>query len=174
MIVIIIIMPILFIFMYFFICKKVIFVWIIKFSFIVASRPLIKIIKRDGPFATSEGSDAFYSVSLQTQPTDEVVISLEPTDELALLSTNQLTFNTTNWNISQEVAVSGAPDNIIRESPYAVFIRLTTESNDADFGFFDAVSSRGIRPVNFGVLLSNSDIGINRYICINKYIYIRL
>ena len=120
---------------------------------------MIKVVKQDPGYATVEGSDAVYEVSLQAPPSESVMVTFQSSDEYSTLSAQQLAFDASNWSQPQLVVVSGVHDNIIRESPYVSFIRLSTNSADADFGTFDSNSTRGIKPVNFGVLIADSDIG---------------
>ncbi len=124
---------------------------------VIASRQLIRVIKRDGPFATNEGSAATYTVALQSAPSEPVLVKLETADNFAELSATHFAFDVANWSQPQTLTVSGARDNMIRESPYVAMIRLSTESDDVEFAPFNGAA--GIKPVSFGVLIADSDTG---------------
>jgi trimeric autotransporter adhesin len=67
-----------------------------------------------GIIAVSEaGSSASLSVSLSMQPASNVVIPVSISDPTeGTLSTQSLTFTTTNWNVQQQVTITGVSDTL--------------------------------------------------------------
>eukprot|EP00698_Gefionella_okellyi_P023006 TRINITY_DN7726_c0_g4_i2.p1 TRINITY_DN7726_c0_g4~~TRINITY_DN7726_c0_g4_i2.p1 ORF type:complete len:2909 (-),score=734.11 TRINITY_DN7726_c0_g4_i2:52-8727(-) len=70
-------------------------------------------------FRLAENTNGTYSVVLSCQPSVDVNISLSisDTNRLQLLSPDVVQFNTTSWNVTQEVTVF-APDNAAIEPPF--------------------------------------------------------
>ena len=85
----------------------------------------------------TEGSNtpAKYTVTLDTQPTANVTVSVSSEDEgAATVSPSKLTFSTTNYNTAQTVTVSAADDADGRDESVTI-------SNEADGGGYDDVSA---------------------------------
>ncbi len=79
------------------------------------------------------GASAFFTVRLNSEPTGSVVIDVESSDETeGTVSTNQLTFSSTNWNTDQTVTVTGVNDNIrdLRQD-YSIILTIDASSTDA-------------------------------------------
>ena len=63
-----------------------------------------------GTLTIDEGASGNLSVSLSTQPSSNVTVSLAKTNADVTLSSSSLTFTTTNWDTSQNVTVTAAQD----------------------------------------------------------------
>ena len=64
--------------------------------------------------STAEGGTTTFTVVLNTQPSSDVVVSATSSDTgEATLSLAQLTFTNANWNIAQEVVVTGVIDGLV-------------------------------------------------------------
>jgi hypothetical protein len=81
---------------------------------------------------TEGGSGDAYSLSLRTQPTAEVRISLSGPGGQLSLNRSELIFTPDNWNTPQSVAIS-ALDDSLTEGSQVFFIQHTIESADADY-----------------------------------------
>ncbi|MEM1278516.1 MAG: Calx-beta domain-containing protein [Cyanobacteria bacterium P01_H01_bin.152] len=101
----------------------------------VVSEPLtpgILIAQSGGSTDVTEGSAAdTYNLVLQTQPTDDVIVTITASDQLSLDATT-LTFTSENWNIPQSVTVS-AVDDIAPEAAQIVSLGHTVSSSDTDY-----------------------------------------
>ena len=65
----------------------------------------------DASLAVAEGSDRTYTVALETQPTDQVTVTISGTLGTDLsLDHDRLTFTTENWSVPQTVRVSARAD----------------------------------------------------------------
>ncbi|NJR26071.1 MAG: DUF4347 domain-containing protein, partial [Richelia sp. CSU_2_1] len=84
--------------------------------------------------AGSTGGTAKFSVVLNTQPTASVTIALN-SDNLAegSVSTNSITFTTANWNVPQEITVTGVDDSIADGDINYKIITANAVSTDANY-----------------------------------------
>jgi len=63
---------------------------------------------------TEAGSTSTFTVVLDAEPTDTVTVSITGLDATEnSLSTDTLTFTTTNWNTAQTVTITGVDDSIV-------------------------------------------------------------
>ncbi len=87
---------------------------------------------KDTVLQTSEsGKSATVGISLATQPTVPVTavitINAEAADEVAVTSQN-IVWDSTNWNTPLDLTVQGLPDNIIDgDQPFTVTIKLVSD-----------------------------------------------
>ncbi|HEY5944458.1 MAG TPA: Calx-beta domain-containing protein [Kofleriaceae bacterium] len=96
--------------------------------------------------ATSEsGTQATFSVALQTQPTAMVTIPVASTNgNEATLSTPSLVFTPGNWNVAQTVTVTGVDDAIDDgDQPFSVAIGVAT-STDTMYAGLDPADLAGV------------------------------
>lgn len=103
----------------------------------VPNGPAIGLDPNGIPFTVEEGSDNNYTVVLFTQPTHNVVITVDPDpDEVDLgngVGVNKvLTFTPSNWDTSQLVTVS-APDDEVFLGNRTVTLSHRAASDDADY-----------------------------------------
>ncbi len=105
---------------------------------------------------TSEvGGQATFSVKLDTQPTADVSFSLSSSDSTeGIVTTNSLTFTTSNWNIPQTVTVTGV-DDVDPDGNIAYAIVLGTAIS-ADLRY------NGLNPAR--VILTNTDNDTKFYV----------
>ena len=102
-----------------------------------------------------EGSEAIYTVVLDTAPTDDVTITptvvpdsdvLSETfssgDEVPATVSGELTFTTTNWNVPQPVTVTGVDNNRTGALFLQVRVRHMASSSDGDY---DSVGIASVR-----------------------------
>jgi hypothetical protein len=98
--------------------------------------PAVLITQSDGTTIVSEDvlTDT-YQVVLNSQPTDEVTVSLATNSQLET-SVTSVTFLTSNWDISQTVTVRAVDDDI-SEGRHTSSISHTVTSNDTDYNGID-------------------------------------
>jgi hypothetical protein len=83
-----------------------------SFVFIGAAQPGFTVTPTNA--VTSEfGISANFSVVLDLAPTNDVTINMSSSNPAeGIISTNSLTFSTTNWNIPQTVTITGQDDGV--------------------------------------------------------------
>ena len=94
----------------------------------------------DGLVTVQNRVDASFTVSLNSAPTDEVVLPLQMTNKKAgTLSASQVVFTSGDWDKPQEITVTGAktvmPDD---ETDYMIVVG-PSESKDANYNGLDTV-----------------------------------
>jgi hypothetical protein len=81
---------------------------------------------------TEGASDSLmYTITLSTPPTDDVVFTVTPDDQL-LASPSTLTFSSSTWATPQTVTVSPVEDDTV-EGTHTGSITTTVASNDSDY-----------------------------------------
>ncbi len=96
------------------------------------------IVVSESELVTDEtGVEATFSVSLATEPTEPVTVTLttdeeEGVDPEVALSVETLEFDTTNWDVPVDVTVTGQDDEDA-DGDVTVTVTLTAASNDADY-----------------------------------------
>ena len=70
-----------------------------------------------------------------------------------------IVFNSTNWNISQDVLVFGTANQVLYDSPYAGRIQLRSFSRDPVYDVLNATTGLGFPTLNITVLVSEKDQG---------------
>jgi hypothetical protein len=101
------------------------------------SAPGITVSPTSGLITTEDLGTASFDVVLDSQPSAEVVITVTSSDATeGTISTNSLTFNSTNWNIAQTVTVTGVNDaQIDGDRPYSIV--LDASSSDSSYNQID-------------------------------------
>jgi hypothetical protein len=85
----------------------------------------------DGLETTESGGTDSFTVSLETQPTADVIISLSSSDTSeGVVSPTSLTFTPTNWSTPQQVIVSGVDDILFDGDQVYEIITAPAESTD--------------------------------------------
>ena len=80
----------------------------------------------------TEGTTDSYTVVLNSQPADTVTVALESSDAtVATVSPTTLSFNSSNWNQTQNVTVTGL-DNAVDGQDRAITIRHNPSGGDYD------------------------------------------
>ena len=93
----------------------------------------IKIVQTGGSTAVNEnGATDTYTVVLKNQPTANVTINLDTTNQQVTSSVNSLTFTPTNWNVAQTVTVTAVNDTV-GEGKHTGVIKHTITSTDPHF-----------------------------------------
>ncbi len=93
----------------------------------------VNIIQSGGTTAVTEGGTTdSYSIVLRTQPTANVSITLDNTNQQITTDVTTLTFTSANWNIAQTVVVT-AVDDSVGESVHTGVIKHSTTSADARY-----------------------------------------
>ena len=107
-----------------------------------------------------EGRDATYTVSLATEPSGSVTLTVSKTidgDEDITVSPPSLTFTTTTWNIPQTVTVEAAEDDDLVNG-------TATIEHDADGGGYDDVDEEIMATEQDndspGIVLSTEDLQV--------------
>ncbi|MEA5624985.1 malectin domain-containing carbohydrate-binding protein [Nostoc sp. UHCC 0251] len=102
---------------------------------------------------TEGGATDSYSLVLNTQPTDNVTLTLNTGTQLTTSATT-LTFTPTNWNVAQTVTVT-AVDDFVVEGNHTGIITHTVTSTDPNY------SEVTINPVNVSITDNDGAIRIN-------------
>jgi hypothetical protein len=108
-----------------------------SFVFIAAAQPGFTVTPTNA--VTSEfGITANFSVVLDLAPTNDVTINMSSSNPAeGLISTNLLTFNSTNWNIPQTVTIIGQ-DDAVADGPVSYTIILDPAiSSDPNYNGLD-------------------------------------
>jgi len=86
------------------------------------------------PLVVSEnGAMADFEIVLNSEPTDDVVITLTTNPDEASLSSSMLTFTAANWNVPQTVTVTGEDDAIADGTQLFNIDGNPSGSSDADY-----------------------------------------
>ncbi|MBE7383664.1 MAG: S8 family serine peptidase [Leptolyngbya sp. SIO1E4] len=95
--------------------------------------PSVIITESDGSTELNEGDTTpdTYTVTLSTEPTAPVTVTLLPDAQLQVEIT-ELTFNASNWNVPQTVSVFAVND-AIAEGTHTGTLTHTVSSNDPDY-----------------------------------------
>jgi Ca2+-binding RTX toxin-like protein len=99
-----------------------------------------------GLTTTEAGGTATFTVVLNTAPTDDVVITLNSSNtNEGTIDKSTLTFTTANWNIAQQVTVTGVDDAINDGDQNYSIILNPASSTDANY---KAIDPRDVSLVN--------------------------
>ena len=81
-----------------------------------------------------EGGDSVsYEIWLGSQPSDEVMLVLATNDTDAVVSPSQLTFNSSDWNVSKHIRLQYM-DDLLDEAEEQIFaVSSSVQSDDADY-----------------------------------------
>ncbi|MFB2737342.1 ELWxxDGT repeat protein, partial [Umezakia ovalisporum] len=94
--------------------------------------PGINLIPTGGSTMVTEGGNTdTYTISLKTQPTADVTITLSPGNQITT-NTNTLIFTPANWNIAQLVTVT-AVDDAVTEGTHNDSITHSITSGDSEY-----------------------------------------
>lgn len=105
----------------------------------------IHVTPTSGLETTEAGGTATFSVVLESEPTADVTIEVTSDDETeGTVSTAALTFTAADWNVPQEVTVTGADDDLT-DGSVAYTVVLEAESGD---GIYDALDPDDVSAVN--------------------------
>jgi lysophospholipase L1-like esterase len=98
----------------------------------------------DGNTTVSEaGTTDSFSVVLSTQPTSNVVLTVNSSDEgEATAAPTTLTFTPTNWNVAQTVTVTGVDDAVV-DGTQTSTITISIDAANSDDAF-DAIASKTV------------------------------
>ncbi|MCJ8281167.1 MAG: hypothetical protein MJK14_15135 [Rivularia sp. ALOHA_DT_140] len=95
---------------------------------------------------TEAGSTDTFTVVLDTQPTDDVVISItNPDTGEATVSTNSLTFTAANWDTPQTVTVTGVDDNLV-DGNQTTPLTLSVDAANSDDNF-DSLANQTVNVI---------------------------
>ena len=90
-------------------------------------------------FGTYEGSTHSYYVSLGSEPTAATTVTFASQDTSRVtVSTDSLTFSTTNWNVAQAVSFSVADNDVLGEDRVLVEITSTLSGEGSDYAGYSA------------------------------------
>jgi hypothetical protein len=104
----------------------------------IAATPGITVTPTSGLTTKESGSSASFSVILDSQPDDDVIIDVASLDTgEGTTDASQLTFTAANWNTAQTVTVTGV-DDAVRDGHVTYAIQLTSaESNQGPYAGID-------------------------------------
>ncbi len=107
-----------------------------------ATEPGIRVIPDETMFTRESGASATFAVVLTQEPTDDVSVSVHSSNlmEGRVASGNLLTFTESDWNVPQEVIVTGVDDadDSLEDLQRSYTISLDAASSDGDFDNLDA------------------------------------
>ena len=92
--------------------------------------------------AESGSTDAIV-VTLSSEPTGNVVLSLTNSDNETSLSASTLTFTPSNWNSAQDVTITGVDDNIDDDNVTSTITVAINQSSTADTKY-DALDNKSV------------------------------
>lgn len=120
-----------------------------SFVYIPASTAGVSVTPTNALYTAEFGLAASFTVQLDLAPTNDVVINLHSTNPAeGVISTNSLTFNSTNWNIPQIVTVTGQ-DDLVADGNTAFSIVLDPAvSTDVAYTGLDAADVQVINVDN--------------------------
>jgi uncharacterized repeat protein (TIGR01451 family) len=113
--------------------------WLGAYTVNVSTPPAGITVDAPSPMITREGGPAVtINVSLQTQPTDDVMIPVSSSNVgEATVSTSSLLFTPTNWNLPQTVTLTSVEDSVSDgDIPYSINFEAAT-SNDPEYSGLD-------------------------------------
>ena len=100
-------------------------------------------MRRFATTTTEAGGTASFDFVLDTQPTDDVTITLSmPDGTEGTLSTTSLTFTNADWNIAQTVTVTGVDDAIADGDVTHLLVTASATSLDPDYAGLDILDLR--------------------------------
>jgi hypothetical protein len=101
------------------------------------------------------GTQATFSVVLQSQPSASVTIAVASTDASeAAISTGSVVFTSANWNVAQTVTVTGVDDFVDDgDQPFAITLGAAV-STDTGYAGIDPTDPTGVNVDNDGVSIS--------------------
>jgi len=101
--------------------------------FFLNTQPGVRITQSGGGAKVAEGGTTdSYSVVLNSQPTADVTISLDTTNNQVSVDQTTLTFTPSNWDTPQTVIISAVDDGI-GEGPHRGVIKHLVTSTDVDY-----------------------------------------
>jgi hypothetical protein len=123
---------------------------IASFVYIAAATPAFAVTPTNGLITTEYGLTASFSVVLDLAPTNDVTIAVSSSNPLeGIVSTNSLTFNTTNWNVPQFVTVTGQDDALTDGNVAYTIILAPAVSTDPNYN--------GLNPVDVSVVNADDE-----------------
>ncbi len=119
-----------------------------EFSAVVTAHVPQIVITSTGPLVTSEGGGSCkFNVSLNAAPSADVVVKILSKDTgEGTVSVSTLTFTSSNWNVAQEVTVTGVDDSLgDGDVAFTVQASIVTASSATEYA---AVSSQNVTVTN--------------------------
>ena len=102
-----------------------------SFVYIPAATPGVTVSPTNTLTTSEFGLAATFNVQLDLAPTNDVVINLSSSNPAeGIISTNSLTFNSTNWNIPQTVTITGVDDALVDGNKAYTIVLATISSGD--------------------------------------------
>ena len=106
---------------------------------------------------TEDGGTASFTIKLNTQPTDDVVIGLTTDDTTeGTVSPNSVTFTSTNWNTVQTVTVTGVDDTQVDGTILYHVVTSAATSVDSNYDGMNA-GDVSVSNIDNDVSVSNVD-----------------
>jgi uncharacterized delta-60 repeat protein len=122
--------------------------------------PKAVVTPTSGLITTEVGGQATFTVSLDTQPSADVIIPVSSSDITeGTVSTDSLTFTADNWNVPQTVTITGA-DDVLADGNIAYTIVLgAASSTDARYS--------GLDPIDVSVTNTDNDVPPTQFYVVN-------
>ncbi|WP_456407265.1 hypothetical protein [Thiolapillus sp.] len=126
--------------------------------------PGVTVTPNQNLVTTEDGGSAQFEVVLDTLPAGDVQLSLiVDSPEEASLSSRALTFNQTNWNIPQQVTITGVDDDVVDgDEEYSIIFGLIENAGISSYGSFEITPVKAINRDNdpVEVLVQEQDTGL--------------
>ena len=123
---------------------------IASFVYIAAATPGFTVTPTNGLITTEFGLAASFSVVLDLAPTNDVTIAVSSSNPLeGLLSTNSITFDSTNWNVPQFITITGQDDLAVDGNIAYSIVLDPAVSTDPNYN--------GLNPADVGVINSDDE-----------------
>ncbi|MGE0089642.1 MAG: Ig-like domain-containing protein, partial [Bacteroidales bacterium] len=115
-------------------------------------KPGLTVFPYSGRITTEAGGTSTFNVKLNSQPTEDVTISLESSDTgEGIIDKNSLEFTNVNWSTNQTVTITGV-DDLINDGDIEYTINIT-DAASADVGYDTITVFQNI------VVVNRDDIG---------------
>ncbi len=128
-----------------------------SFVYIPAATPGVSVSPTNTLITSEFGLTATFNVQLDLAPTNDVVINLSSSNPSeGIISTNSLTFNSTNWNIPQPVTITGQDDTLTDGNVAYTIVLGTISSGDLRYNGFnpDDVSVINVDDETYGITVT--------------------
>ncbi|MEG4201841.1 FG-GAP-like repeat-containing protein [Microcoleus sp. Pol12A5] len=126
----------------------------------ISESPGIIINPKSGLVTTEAGSTDKFTIKLDSQPTANVRINLRSNDETeGTISSETVTFNSTNWDIAKTVTVTGVDDSVDDGNKTYTIITEPAVSADSDYSGLNAADVTVTNSDNDPSTTTNSNSG---------------
>lgn len=105
----------------------------------ILTNPGIAIDPESGLVTTETGGTGKFTIKLNSQPTADVQVDLRSSNDAeGVISPKTVTFNSTNWNVSQTVTVTGVDDSVSDGNKNYTIFTYAAISADSNYSWLNA------------------------------------